>query len=193
MIGADSTASIDVPTSFLTLYEDDGEVVVSLGAASPGDLPALAPPCSISLLVREPDAVELRLRIATLALTDHALVPYPTSAPEKRGAWLRVLPIAERIVRELERFALPEELGNDRWLMRCTATADWRSVTPEEATIAFNLPGGRAGDALVLLRGLAEPLRRLIVASASAASDHVDILRDASLYLTPSYPEQSAD
>jgi hypothetical protein len=149
-------------------------VVVSLGAASAGEIQRLAAPCSISVLVREPDTVEFRVRVATLKLTDEALMPFPDSRGELRGAWLRVLPIAEWIVRNLQDIELLEAPPLDRWWEWCAASARWQHLTPTDAANVVTRPDCRAGDTVVLLRGAAEPLRRLVAASADATADRAD-------------------
>lgn len=154
-----------VPTSYLTLYEEDGAVCVRVGAASTREVVDLVALCSVSLVVREPEVVELRLRLSALTVTQDALVPYPACASEHRGAWLRVLSIYDPIIRAIQSFPIPDTPHEERWWL-CTALREWRALEREEAVSVLSQPSARAGDTVVLLRGAPEPLRRLILASA---------------------------
>lgn len=155
------TASL---TSFLTLELDDGELMARVGAAPLSDIPELVGPCSYSVLVREPSEVPARIRFGSATLSEDGLAPSPLAPSESRGAWLRVLVIAQRISKRLFQVNLPADPTIDGWWHVPRDHHEFTTLPASSALDTLALPSSFAGDALVALRGPRDHVAQLVVA-----------------------------
>lgn len=150
-------------TSYFVAHVEEGIVVVGVGAAPLSEILALAPSCSATVFVVEPVQVDIRVRCGTAEFTESDIVPRYRHPSERVGAWLRVLPIADKALAQCDRMELSQAEDIEDWFVD-EAVLGWHRVTPEDGRRRLEHPRRQLGDTALLLRGQRAALTALLEA-----------------------------
>lgn len=101
-----------------------------------------------------------------MTLTDNGLVPEPSHTNEQLGAWLRVLPIAQRMTAKLASFVLSDSDNIDDCWVWPTGSTNSRKVCPDDGARSLNEPNGEPGDSVLFVRGPRAAVNELLAAIA---------------------------
>ncbi|TDR47357.1 hypothetical protein DFR29_10216 [Tahibacter aquaticus] len=151
--------------SYMTLSLQDGDVEVRTGATNPANVLAGTPPCSLTVILREPEVVELRMRFFSMDFVGDQLLPTAHhDESELVGAWLRVMTVALQAADNLDELPLsPGELVEDWWFRAAEGTY-WSRKSHQEAITALRSQKTNPGDSLIIIRGERDEVEHLLAA-----------------------------
>lgn len=149
--------------SYMTLSLQGGDVVVRTGATNPANVLAGTPPCSLTIILREPEVVEFRMRLSPMDFVGDRLLPTAhDEESELVGAWLRVMTVALQAADSLDELPLSTgELVED-WWFRPVAGIYWSRMSHQEAITAFSSQQIDPGDSVIVIRGERDEVERLL-------------------------------